>query len=311
MTGTFKNDPLLVRYILGAASPEERNEVEARYLANTGLFEELVALESDLIDAYARGRLSEADRGRFEKHFLVTEERRQRVAFAEALLKHVAAEGEGSAVKASESPEFLPPGAALKQWSTTMQLGLAALFLAMATWSIWVTIQNVRLRRDIDQLQAGSAKLQEKARLLQQQIEALNRTNIPGGEGVGQEQAGKNRPESSSQLAVLTLHAGIYRSSGAQNKLILFPGTRFVRLRLALEQNDSPAFGASIETVDGTVVWQAKGLTVKAGQDETIVDVILPAKLLLSGDYIVNLTAETAGGHTEIVNTYIFQVSRR
>lgn len=311
MTVSFKSEPALVRYILGAASPGECQEIEERYLNNTDFFEALVAVENDLIDAYVRGQLSGADRERFEKHFLATEDRRQRVAFAEALLEHVAAEGQGAAVKASESSEFPPPVPALKQWSATMQLGLASLFLATATWSIWVTIQNVRLRRDIDQLQAGSAKLQEQARFLQQQTEALNRTKVPGAEAAGQEQSGRNRTESSSQLAVLTLHADIARSSGTQNKLILFPGTRSVRLRLALEQHDSRAFGASLETVEGTVVWRAKDLTVSAGQHETIVAVTLPAKLLLSGDYIVNLTADTAGGNTEVVKTYIFQISRR
>jgi hypothetical protein len=311
MTSAFQSDSLLVRYILGKASPEECRDLEARYLADADLLEEMVAVENDLIDAYAAGELSGPDRRRFEEHFLVTAERRQRVAFAEALLDQVSAESAGTEEKVAGPPGFLPPGTPPNRWPAALQFGVAALLLAIVAGALWTTMQIVRLRGDVDQLRTGTAELQGKERQLQQQIEALSGKNAPNGKRDGQEQAGKKQPAASSPLAVLTLHADISRSSGTQNNLILFPGTRFVRLHLGLEQYDSPTFGASLETPDKTVVWQAKALAVRAGQPEAFVDVTLPAKLLQSGDYIVNLTAEAPSGRSEIVNSYIFQVSRR
>src|SRR5947207_2409634 len=92
MMHEFNPDSLLVRYLLGEASPEERSHLEARYVTNAELFEELVAAENDLIDAYAGGHLSDSDRRRLEEYFLVTPERRQRVEFAKALLNRFTTE---------------------------------------------------------------------------------------------------------------------------------------------------------------------------------------------------------------------------
>ncbi|MEN3332707.1 MAG: hypothetical protein V7641_2072 [Blastocatellia bacterium] len=81
----------LTAYLLGELSDAEQEEIEVRYFTDDALFEQLLDIEDDLIDRYARGQISASQRRRLERHFLKSPARRKRVRFAEALLRHVGA----------------------------------------------------------------------------------------------------------------------------------------------------------------------------------------------------------------------------
>jgi len=78
-------DARLTRYLLGAVSPAERENIEAEYLVDEDVFEQMLIAEDELVDAYARGELSDQERGQFEKNFLTSERGRDRVHFSQAL----------------------------------------------------------------------------------------------------------------------------------------------------------------------------------------------------------------------------------
>src|SRR5262245_33230662 len=73
----------VVRYLLGELTEEECDELEGVYFATTDGFEELQAVEQELMDAYVAGELSPERRLRFESR-QVPEDRRD-VRFARAL----------------------------------------------------------------------------------------------------------------------------------------------------------------------------------------------------------------------------------
>ena len=75
----------LQRYLLGDTTEDERAEVEKKYFADDELFEELVEVEHDLVDAYIDGLLTPAERMQFEERFMSTPERKERVEFARTL----------------------------------------------------------------------------------------------------------------------------------------------------------------------------------------------------------------------------------
>jgi hypothetical protein len=298
MMHEFQTGSLLIRYLLGEASPEECGELEAKYLSDGDFFDKLVAAENDLIDAYASGQLSAPDRTRFEEYFLVTPERRRRVEFAKALRSHVVAE---TGRRQREKAGVLPfPQAAWNRWLPAAWLLVLLIFAASMTWSILKTAQNFYLQKEIAKLQREIADLQGKQRALQLQIEA-SRTNELSG---GNEQEEVKTPA----VAVLALDAGISRSSGAPNSVVILSATQSVRLRLRIEHGYSK-LNATVETANGTRVWQKKNLPVNTGR-KAEVSLILPAKILASGDYIVNLTANP-NGKTGIVSSYAFRVVGR
>ena len=73
-----------VRYLLGLASPAEREHVESEYFHDADAFQRMLSAEDDLIDAYARGELSDEERHRFEKRFLKSSQVKDRVQFSRA-----------------------------------------------------------------------------------------------------------------------------------------------------------------------------------------------------------------------------------
>jgi hypothetical protein len=69
---------------------EEQTRLERSYFTEDWLFEELLVVEDELIDSYARGRFSEHERKRMEKHFLRPRTRRERFVFVRALIEYSA-----------------------------------------------------------------------------------------------------------------------------------------------------------------------------------------------------------------------------
>src|SRR5215216_599304 len=79
------NDELIVGYLLGDLPEEKQSEIEDRAFQDEQCLREILAVESDLIDEYVRGELSDSARRQFESRFLASAERRRKVEFARAL----------------------------------------------------------------------------------------------------------------------------------------------------------------------------------------------------------------------------------
>ena len=63
------SDDLMKRYLLGDVSDEEQIRLEECYFVDDDVFEQLSALEDELIDDYVRGELAEPQRNQFELSF--------------------------------------------------------------------------------------------------------------------------------------------------------------------------------------------------------------------------------------------------
>lgn len=88
---TESEDNLLKRYLLGAASAGEQEEVETRYFRDADFHVLLLAVEQELICDYVRGQLSSAARARFESHYLATPPRRRKYKQTRARLAQLTA----------------------------------------------------------------------------------------------------------------------------------------------------------------------------------------------------------------------------
>lgn len=73
------------QYLLGNLSEGARQRIEERLLTEEGFHEEMLLSEEELIDDYVCRELSEAERLKFEEHFLCTPARRRQLRFALAL----------------------------------------------------------------------------------------------------------------------------------------------------------------------------------------------------------------------------------
>ena len=111
------SDTWQVKYLLGNLTDEEQAQIEDRAFADGDYLSSLEATEADLVDAYVRGELSQADRRSFENRFLTVPERLRKVEFARALAT-VTSELEVQQPPAAERPFFLR---AFQGWTPAFQ----------------------------------------------------------------------------------------------------------------------------------------------------------------------------------------------
>lgn len=88
---------LLYRYLLGESTDEEKRQIEERSLADSAYVyrERLRVAERELIAAYVFHRLTGAERERFEKYFLRSSERIEKLRLAESFCEHFRTRGAG------------------------------------------------------------------------------------------------------------------------------------------------------------------------------------------------------------------------
>ncbi len=87
------------KYLLGYVPVEEkRDAIEERLLTDEAYFTELLIEEEELIQDYASGDLNDEERLNFEKNFLFSDERRQKVIFSKALGKYAKEEKSKNAI---------------------------------------------------------------------------------------------------------------------------------------------------------------------------------------------------------------------
>lgn len=90
-TDTNKTEEMK-RYLFHESSAAERDTLEERFFEDDAFFYELVELENNLVDQYARGELASNDRARFEHSLPKSPERREKLANAAALQKFIVEE---------------------------------------------------------------------------------------------------------------------------------------------------------------------------------------------------------------------------
>ena len=83
----------MTRYLLGELPEPEAARFEDQYSADETLFEDLTAMEAELIDAYVHGELTPERRNRFETKYLASARQRQKVEDGMLLARKTAAIG--------------------------------------------------------------------------------------------------------------------------------------------------------------------------------------------------------------------------
>ena len=85
-----KEEQLIVRYLLGEATELEQNLLEARYFRDPQFYEQLLALEEELICDYVCGALSTHGQRRFEQRFLNSLRRQRKYESTKQLMACIA-----------------------------------------------------------------------------------------------------------------------------------------------------------------------------------------------------------------------------
>ena len=296
---------LMIRYLLGDVTEQERNQLEEQYASNRDLLAKLTELENDLIDDYVNGALSDNDRALFESSYLKNAERNQRREFATALTTCLQETRAGNArtshePKRAASWRLQVPIPALSM--PRFLSGVLALVVAVGSYIFWVQRQ---MQNQIYQIQKEQRTLQAGQQQLSSQITDLRAD-------VNQIGTGKEAPDRGQRtLARLTLIPNLSRGNGKEPSIALDPGVSSLELLLPLIEDRYGSYRVSVSTADGAAVWQQENVRTRLGfGTRHFIRLQMPARTLTDNDYVVRLYGAAADGKFEDVAAFLFRVRR-
>jgi hypothetical protein len=311
------NEELVKRFLLGDLSESERAEVEDRFLVKDEFFQELLIAEDDLVDAYVRGELPAPERALFERYCLATQHGRQRVEFARTLFNSISGKTE-TVVTTLEQDKTVSWWRSLfgKFFGSrpALSFALAAALLVVVIGGLWLLIEKARTRFTSEPEQARqtttppappneSTPLPTNIPLEQEQVRRENENSDSA--------PPRETPKKASPVvATFTLQPGMVRGESGSGPLTLSGEATEVRLRLMLESEDYKQYRATLSTAEGRKIWD-RALTKRTSNKSADLTLSLPADLLKSGDYVLDLSGANTGGKWESVADYSFRVVRK
>lgn len=332
---TFGSDQTIIRYLLNELSADDQARFEETYFSDGSLFEQVRALEEEMIEEYAKGGLPRRERRLFERHYLASEERRARIDAARQLVEmcslkapaRTAAEDRirsnvfstrshlGLLVNPRLTPVFgvsmallLLLGAVLTIELLRLRGRLAAVSEEHAAIGRQAEESERRLVLEREQLteeRKRSVELRESLENLTSQLDLLKH-----------ERARSQSPE--NQIVFLALTPGV-RSLNKPDRAVISARTNSVALRVELEAQEAAnlrSYRAIVKTVDGDrEIWMQEGIKPQRRKSARYVVVRVPAysfKAAGARDFTLTLGARTDGGKDyDEIESYYFQVIAR
>jgi hypothetical protein len=273
----------MARYLLGQLPEEEQAELERLYLADDDLYEQLLSLEDDLRDAYARDELSTADHEAFEQRLLAAPRQRQEQEFARNLCLYL---GDAGTRPVAQSP----PVSKWKSLFGAVGTHPRVAFLSTLSFALLVLI-------------AGGWWLEHKS---VQHALPLSQT----GSGASSGNVPPTPEQEEPGTIALVLSPALVRGAEEQSKpLVIPPAVDRVRLEAPV-QVSYQHYEAILQTVEGKRIWNKKGLDAETFPGGKRIVLHLPSSLLPPGDYILTIRGWQAAGNPETVAEYAFRVAK-
>jgi hypothetical protein len=174
MVKTSQNEELK-KYLFQELPEEERNAFEERFFEDTDLFHELIELENDLIDSFARDMLTGNDLTRFEKSLAMMPERREKVANAKAI-QTLISEGKPAALPALGLGQRISAFFNLRM-PLLRFAGMAAV-IALVCITGFLAYRNWQVRQEVARIQDDRRREDlEKEKVLQDRIAQVDEAN--------------------------------------------------------------------------------------------------------------------------------------
>jgi hypothetical protein len=312
MRQTIEQDERMARYLLGDLPETEQIALEQEYFADPEKFEEVWAAENDLVDRYARGRLSRAELELFERNYLKSPKHRERVAIARKLVEAV----DRLVVEGEVAPRVGAPASSrlmemLNTLLTPRFLAPSAAFLLLVSGLSWLLVDRARLNEELGKAQAQLSDQQRREREILDKLAAeREQSGMLKSELDSAQETLAQRPTLTPTSILSFLLTPMLRPRGdgeTERRITITRKIDLVRLQMKIEKGDSRRFQATVRQVGGPPVWNQRLLIPRSG----VITVNVPADKLPVEDYILTLSAMTPAGELEEINGYSFRVLRK
>ena len=272
-------DALLREFLLGKLAGEDRERIEGLFLTDSQTRERVLALEQDLFDDYLEDSLSQEDKERFISRYAQTDEQRRKLRITGAI--------KDWAVREARAPQ---QAAAVSIWSRVWSwlrfnprffIPIAVTTVVAAVFAIvWL-----------------NGRIEQRKHL-----------------AIEQELAQLNSPASLREVPPNTISVDLspvsVRSAQLQGELNIPGGTGLVELHLPWIQSERySTYQAEVRRLRDRKSFKIPNLQAQNDGRHTI-RLRLPAQILTTGGYQINLTGIAANGTLSFSEEYSFVVAK-
>lgn len=318
-------------YLLGTASELEQSQIETRYFREPHFYEEMLALEEELICDYLNDELTSAERRQFEQHFLATPRRQRKYESTRKLLAFIADQGPAQTATPTE-PAKLGLLALSVRWANDFlvpRLGFlwTLTSVAVLTLGVWMlSVQVSAYRRQVEQQearQAASQKPNTKARpkTIKQRVESNTQRN-PLADVADQLQASLDAPPEiltggttkiTASTIAATIRPSTLRASDALQQVILPAEASTLQLHFLLGDSARAkfvSFNVMLKTVNRIEVLRRQNLSPQISKSDKSLGVEVPVNKLGTGRYIASIFGVTANKEIKLADEYLLYIKR-
>jgi hypothetical protein len=308
-------DGAIRSFLLGRLSAAERRPFEARLFTDETLETRVRLAEYELVDDYIFDRLGLSDRKLFERKFLLSADRKQKLSVSRALRDHFAP---GSAAQSFEEKATLIERlrVLLAPTQPARRFALGVLLFLLLVGTLWLVIREPRIAEKV---------FVRPSRLNRAVPLETPEAHHPTGEAPIHHDDSSS-PKTQHESAVTKTNPTAQTESTPAANMLLFPATSpesgqrsilnlprdehdLVRLELWIEPNQPGTYGAELLTLGGQSVLSIQSLkAVEPDGSKIYLDV--SADLLRPGAYQINLS-RVSDGSAERVTTYYFRAIER
>jgi hypothetical protein len=299
-----RDDRRLARYLLGLLSDEETERLDESSIVDDDIAWRLRTIENALVDDYVRGALPADIVGPFEARYLSSSRRRAKVRFAERFVRTVDAAERTDPSAPAPSERWIPWRTF---WSFRVTAAAAALVLIVGA----LVLRDVRWERARHDAGPGLIAPLRPASEPRRQVHEPRGTTTP---------PALPTPARSAIAVVLfpqtrsanTNSPGTTGSAGDAEPVIAVPrDADGLVLDLRLDVSDFSRYAASLMDLSGhRTVWRSARVAPTSTADRPAVSITVPASVLASQSYALELSGITASGDAEVVAVYIFKIAR-
>jgi hypothetical protein len=327
-----REEQLLMSYLLGAATELEQTQIETRYFRDQRFYEQLLALEEELICDYVSGALTLEEGRLFERNFLSSDRRRRKYKSIKKLMTYFAdqsASGDWQPV-ATTQPAPTSFWANCTRWLNsffTPRLSFVWSTAAVAVLSltaVWLSVVVTELREDVKAGEAQLANSPKKAtkskgkaerQAAKQRSEAKSLTEMADQLQASLDETPVLSARATPALSLLsvTLRPSRVRGSGEAKKIAIPANAATLRLQLLLsgaEHGVYPSYTAVLKTIEGQEVARRQNISPQVAQSDKSLSLEVPANRLNDGYYAVLLTGITANKELKPAEEFFIQVVR-
>jgi hypothetical protein len=304
------------RYLLGELSEQEQVALEQKYFGDPRVFKQVLQVESELVDAYARGQLTTEIRERFENSYLKHDARRQRVEFAKAFTTSID-EREAARNKFSQATTNIPWWRGLLGMlggeRPTLRLAVAVVAVLVVLSGAWMVVNNLRRRQQPAPIQAKREndeprKQQPSPQTQQEQVE--HTAQVPPATSQASPSP-VTKPAPTIVSLALTVGGVRGSGSGATQTLFIPAETTNAEIFLNLKDDNYPHYRASLQRIGGPEIFVQTNIRPRSSKAGARFVFTVPARQLTNGDYALTLSGITAQGEVEDLSKSLFRVEKK